>query len=79
MEADRLDEEQLVAWLGSLNDLRLVLGTRLEVTEEDYERDVPDEDPRRPAFAVYHYLSWLEEELVEALGSGLPAEGSSRE
>src|SRR5215510_9954235 len=27
IDAERLDEEQLLAWLGSINDLRLVLGT----------------------------------------------------
>mgnify|MGYP003296763223 CR=1 FL=1 len=30
----RLTEEQLLSWLGVLNDLRLVLGTRLEIDEE---------------------------------------------
>ena len=29
--ADELDEEQLTGWLTALNDLRLVLGTRLDV------------------------------------------------
>ena len=32
-------EEQLLSWLGVLNDLRLVLGTRLEITEETTEED----------------------------------------
>jgi hypothetical protein len=30
IDAGRLDEEQLLAWLGAVNDLRLVLGTRLD-------------------------------------------------
>ena len=34
IDADRLTEDQLLSWLGVLNDLRLVLGTRLEITEE---------------------------------------------
>src|SRR5438093_542532 len=34
VDATRHDEEQLLAWLGALNDLRLVLGTRLDVSEE---------------------------------------------
>jgi Domain of unknown function (DUF2017) len=72
VEAEHLTEDQLTAWLGALNDLRLVLGTRLDVTEEMYEEGLPDEDPRAPAFAVYGYLGWLEEQVVEALAPGLP-------
>jgi hypothetical protein len=70
VEADRLTEEQLGAWLSVLNDARLVLGTRLQVTEETYERTVPRTDPRAPALAMYFYLGWLEEQLVEALAGG---------
>ena len=65
LDATRLDEEQLLAWLGAMNDLRLVLGTRLDVTED--MEDVPDDDPRAPAFALYYFLGWLEEQAVEAL------------
>jgi uncharacterized protein DUF2017 len=71
-DADRLTEEQITAWLGALNDLRLVLGTRLDVTEELSERGLPDDDPRAASFAVYGYLGWLEEQVVVALASGLP-------
>jgi hypothetical protein len=64
-----LDGEQAHAWLGTLNDLRLALGTRLEVTE-DYEQMVDalsDDDPRRPVFAIYEWLAWLQETLIRAL------------
>ncbi len=70
IDADDLGEEELSAWLGSINDLRLVLGTRLEVTEESYAEDVDEDDPRAPIFALYHYLGWLEEQVVEALAGG---------
>jgi Domain of unknown function (DUF2017) len=66
LDADSLDEDQLAAWLGTLNDLRLVLGTRLQVTEDLYEEGMPDDDPRAPAFALYQYLGWLEEHVVAA-------------
>jgi hypothetical protein len=69
VDARRLDEEQLTAWLGALNDLRLVLGTRLDVTEEEYDRDLPEDDPRAPAMALYHYLGWLEAQAVDALAA----------
>lgn len=67
VDADTIDQEQLAAWLGALNDLRLVLGTRLDVTEEMYEEGIPDDDARAPAFAVYQYLGWLQENVVSAL------------
>ncbi|HEV3474672.1 MAG TPA: DUF2017 family protein [Actinomycetota bacterium] len=73
--ADRLDEDQLSAWLSVLNDLRLVLGTRLDVTEDMYERGFPEDDPRAQAFALYAYLGYLQEEAVQALAAALPEGG----
>ncbi len=61
-----LDREQVDAWLGTLNDLRLVLGTRLEVTE-DTGLDVPDDDPRAQALLVYGWLGWLQESLLSCI------------
>ncbi|MEA2463997.1 MAG: hypothetical protein QOJ98_1744 [Acidobacteriota bacterium] len=60
-----LDEDQINAWMGAVNDLRLVLGTRLDVTEE--MDDIELDDPRAAAFAVYHYLTHLLAEIVNAL------------
>jgi hypothetical protein len=65
-----LTEEQLTAWLGAINDLRLVLGTRLDVSEELL--DVDADDPDAPAYAVYEYLGFLLSEVVDALAEGLP-------
>jgi hypothetical protein len=63
---DALTADEADAWLRALNDLRLVLGTRLDVTEDiDYERLDP-RDPRGRDLALYAYLSWLQEQLVEA-------------
>jgi hypothetical protein len=75
IDAERLDEEQLSAWLTSLNDLRLVLGTRLDVTEEMYEEGLPEQDGRSPAFGLYLYLGWLEEQVVSALAGSLDDSG----
>jgi hypothetical protein len=70
-----LDEEELTAWMSTLNALRLVLGTRLDVDEE-----LPDLDPDDPLaahYAVYEYLGWLLSQVVEALSGDLhpPAGG----
>ena len=67
---DTLSTGEAEAWLTVLNDLRLVLGTRLDVTEE-MSFDLDPSDPRTPELALYAYLSWLQEQLVEAIALGL--------
>lgn len=50
------------AWLAFLADARLMLGTRLEVTEDD--ELVPTDDPEHN---LYLYLGYLQQSLVEEL------------
>jgi hypothetical protein len=69
VDASRLDEEEALAWMRAINDLRLLLGTRLDVSEDPGQRHVDADDPRAPGFALYDYLSLLTQELVEALES----------
>jgi hypothetical protein len=69
-EADEVGEAQLTAWLTALNDLRLVLGTRLDVSEDQDALD--GDDPAAPAMAVYGYLSVLLGDVVDALAEDLP-------
>jgi Domain of unknown function (DUF2017) len=69
--AERLNAEQAQSWLTGLNDLRLVLGTRLDVTDESLLEGLAENDPRAPELALYAYLSWLQEQLVEALSAEL--------
>lgn len=76
VDAHQVSEDELVAWLAVLNDLRLVLGTRLEVAEDLYEQRLADDDPRLPALALYLFLGALQEEVVEALAAELPEDGS---
>jgi hypothetical protein len=68
-EQEHLSPEEADAWLRALNDLRLVLGTRLDVQEDTFLEELRPEDPRAPALAVYGYLSWLQEQLVAALST----------
>jgi hypothetical protein len=68
--SDRLSEEELSAWLASVNDLRLVLGVRLAVTEESTPAEFNGDPETEQAYALYAYLSYLEEEMVEALSNG---------
>lgn len=70
IEATRISEDELVAWLGAINDLRLVLGVRLNVTEESRPEEFAGEPERESSYALYAYLSYLEEEIVETLSKG---------
>ena len=69
VDHERLSTEEADAWLRALNDLRLVLGTRLDVQEDTFAEELRRDDPRAPALAVYGYLSWMQEQLIEALSS----------
>jgi hypothetical protein len=69
-EATHLSVEEAEAWLGALNDLRLFVGTALEVDEEPPEID--ERDPRYPEWVWYGYLSFLQGELVDAMSGSLP-------
>ena len=64
--AETLTEDELGAWLGGLESLRLALGTQLDITQESYVSFDPS-DPDAPRLALYHWLSWLQEEVVQAL------------
>ena len=64
-KAEVLTEDDLLAWMGSMNAIRLVLGTQLDVTEDMIAID-PD-DPRAPVFGVYGWLGMLVERGIEAL------------
>ena len=65
----RLSPEQAEQWLQALTDIRLVLGTRLDVTEdlEDRWAQLGPEDPMAPLMAAYEWLGWLQESVVLAL------------
>ena len=64
-----LDAAGVQAWLRCLNDMRLAIGTRLEVAEGDDERweALPDDDPARAMHDVYDWLGFVQETLVRSL------------
>ena len=62
-----LDDEQAQAWLAVINDSRLALGTRLEVTEDMNLSRLDPDDPDTAPYAVYWWLGVLEERLIDAL------------
>jgi hypothetical protein len=65
----RLDRDQAAAWLRSTNDLRLALGTRLDITEDTEPPDDPA-DEQDQQLAVYYWLTALQGSLVDAMVAG---------
>ena len=61
-DATELSEEELDAWVRALNDIRLWLGTLLDVSE-----DQTDDDPDDPPHLLYHLLTEIHGLAVEAL------------
>lgn len=62
-----LAPQQSESWLVLLTDIRLAIGTRLDVTEEHMNLPVDPDDPSQWPMAVLHYLGALQESLVAAL------------
>jgi hypothetical protein len=68
-----LDEDEAELWLRALNDVRLALGVRLELTEDVHERlergELDPDDAWLARLDVYDALTWLQGSLIEALDS----------
>ena len=60
--SDTLTAEQLLAWARALNSIRLVLGTHLDVEEEDEHHS-----PTSPDEALYQWLTYVLGEVIEVL------------
>jgi Domain of unknown function (DUF2017) len=66
VDRDSLAPEEADSWLRALNDMRLVLGTALDVKEDLDWGAIETDSPHAPEFAMYGYLSWIQEQLVDA-------------
>ncbi|MDP9239463.1 MAG: DUF2017 domain-containing protein [Actinomycetota bacterium] len=66
-------EEAQQAWLRALNDVRLALGTRLNVTEDlDLGAEVAADPDSTWSYAllVYDWMGWLQETLIRSVPLG---------
>ncbi len=61
-DLDLADPDDFRRWLQTLNDLRLAIGTRIGVTEDDPPEQDDDLQPR----VLYHWLTALQDCLVTA-------------
>ena len=69
-------DDEIAAWLTAINDIRLVLGTRLDVTDgPDAGKRRASDDPHAPLDAAYNYLGWLQAHVIDAVAAGLPDAG----
>ena len=70
----KLTGDQARDWMRALNDVRLAVGVRLEVTEdfEDQLAALDPEDPKVATFEVYGWLGAVQESLVRALAAEWP-------
>jgi hypothetical protein len=60
-----LTPEQADAWLVALNDVRLALGTALDVSEDMRDDNLPPDDPRAAHIGVYQWLTFVQDALVQ--------------
>ncbi|HWJ60718.1 MAG TPA: DUF2017 family protein [Acidimicrobiales bacterium] len=70
---DRLTEDELWAWVQSLNGVRLVVGTRLDITEDDHGPSLrAAADPEdRSLWVVYDFTTQIQHDVVEALSGSI--------
>lgn len=64
-----LDGEVATAWIRALNDVRLALGVRLGITDDEFElpTGIDPEGVQSAIFATYRWLSAVQESLVTVL------------
>lgn len=75
-----LDREHAQAWAAALNDIRLTLGSRLEINSEDDAAQVAEftsvaevETVEEYMSVIYNFVTWLQDTLMEAMLTELEA------
>lgn len=59
-----LNPDQWQQWVGFLNNLRLALGTRLEIDQESWTEERSESDPLYQLHELYNWLTWMQETLI---------------
>jgi hypothetical protein len=64
-DIDLADPDTATRWIQTINDVRLSIGTRLGITEDEPDLD-PDDEDAQPKL-VYYWLTGLQDSVVTAL------------
>ena len=64
-----LEGETVDAWLSTINDMRLAIGTRIDVTEEVMNAELDPNNPQAGALAVLHWLGWVQEAVLREISN----------
>ena len=62
-----LSPEEGEAWVRALTDMRLAIGTRLDVTEETMSAEPDPDDPSAAPLQILHWLGWLQESILDQM------------
>jgi Domain of unknown function (DUF2017) len=62
-----LSQEEGEAWVRALTDMRLAIGTRLDVTEETMSAQPDPKDPTAAPMQMLHWLGWLQESIIDQM------------
>jgi hypothetical protein len=65
----RLDDDQALLWLRSLNLLRLAAGGRLGIEEDGWEENAAVEPGAEETWAMFMDLGWVQEGILSAMES----------
>jgi Domain of unknown function (DUF2017) len=68
---EAVDGAKLNAWMAAINDVRLVLGTLLGVSEEADHGEMEETDPNFGGFVLYDQLTFVLGEIIDALSEGI--------
>jgi hypothetical protein len=72
LNSPSISEADAYIWLRALNSIRLVIGTKLNIQQDEIAPDpetISEDDIRSQGLLLYGYLTWLQSELIEALNS----------
>lgn len=69
-----LADSDVDEWLRLVNDLRLAIGTRLEVDDTKMDKPFDPGDPEAPALSVLHWLGWLQGAMLEEMAGDVRPE-----
>lgn len=64
-----LTSDDADAWIRTLTDMRLAIGTRLDVTAETMDEEPHPGDPRFGPLRIMHWLGWLQESILDQMVS----------